>query len=196
MRMTMVVGWAVCFLSMDVGARTSGETVYPDAIESAPQECLVPNVAIPDNLPAGITSQLVVAGSGMATNLRVRLGITHTWVGDLIVRLTHVGTGVTITLMDRPGNPTTTFGCGGDNALVVIDDNAVPTLETGCSTGNPAYVVEGSYRPNQPLAVFAPLPLAGTWRLQVSDNVSADTGTLVYWCVVHDDLIFSNGFQL
>ncbi len=195
MRTIMVVGWAFSVLAMDVGAWTGDETAYPDAIESAGQACLVSNTPIPDNAPAGITSELVVAGSGMATNLRVRLGITHTWIGDLIIRLRHVGTGVTITLMDRPGVPTTTFGCGGDNAFVVVDDNAVSTLEGSCSTGNPAYPFDGSYRPNQPLAVFAALTLPGAWWLQVSDNASGDSGTLVYWCVVYDDLIFSNGFQ-
>ncbi|WP_425480595.1 proprotein convertase P-domain-containing protein [Pseudofulvimonas gallinarii] len=45
------------------------------------------------------------------------------------------------------------------------------------------------------MAVFGALPLAGVWQLTVSDNSAGDTGTLVYWCIVHEDQIFRNGFQ-
>lgn len=195
MRATTVVGWTAAVLAVRAVAWTGEVTVPPDALASAAQVCSVPNLQIPENTPAGITSQLAVPGSGMATNLRVRVGISHTWVGDLIVRLTHAASGVTITLMDQPGVPPGTFGCSGKHVFVVADDSAVGTLESACVSGNPAYQFEGSYKPNQPLAVFGALPLAGVWQLTVSDNSAGDTGTLVYWCIVHEDQIFRNGFQ-
>jgi hypothetical protein len=135
MRATTVVGWTAAVLAVRAVAWTGEVTVPPDALASAAQVCSVPNLQIPENTPAGITSQLAVPGSGMATNLRVRLGISHTWVGDLIVRLTHAASGVTITLMDQPGVPPGTFGCSGKHVFVVADDSAVGTLESACVSG-------------------------------------------------------------
>ena len=83
-------------------------------------ETFNPNLPIPDNDPNGLAdSQTLstVPGStlgGDAKLLQVCLTIDHSWVGDLIVRLT-APNGQTVTLVDRPGIPATSFGCDGTN---------------------------------------------------------------------------------
>lgn len=59
-------------------------------------------VAIPDNSSAGIASTLSVAGPGTVTALQVSLRISHTYRGDLVVRLVSPS-GTTVLLSDRAG---------------------------------------------------------------------------------------------
>ncbi|MCL4409568.1 MAG: S8 family serine peptidase [Firmicutes bacterium] len=59
-------------------------------------------VSIPDNNPNGVTSVISVADSGVTFGTDVSVNITHTWRGDLIVRLTSPE-GTVHTLHDRSG---------------------------------------------------------------------------------------------
>ncbi len=95
-------------------------------------------VAIPDNTPAGITSTISVPDEGTIFNASVDLNITHTWRGDLIVRLTSP-TGTQHTLHNRSGGsaqnlignfPITTFNSeemSGDWVLFVSDNAGADT---------------------------------------------------------------------
>ncbi len=62
-------------------------------------------VNIPDNKPAGITSTINVPDSLRITQLSVTVNITHTYQGDLIVKLTSP-TGTVVTLHNRTGGST------------------------------------------------------------------------------------------
>jgi subtilisin-like proprotein convertase family protein/subtilisin family serine protease len=59
-------------------------------------------VSIPDNRPAGITSTINVPDSLRLTQVSVTVNITHTYQGDLIVKLTSP-TGTVVTLHNRTG---------------------------------------------------------------------------------------------
>jgi serine protease len=59
-------------------------------------------VAIPDNVPAGISSTINVPDSLRISQLSVTVNITHTYIGDLRVRL-RSPTGTTVTLHNRTG---------------------------------------------------------------------------------------------
>jgi subtilisin-like proprotein convertase family protein/C1A family cysteine protease len=59
-----------------------------------------PNAAIPDNAPAGLTSELAVDTSGTATELWVEVDISHTFIRDLKLDLT-LPSGRVVTLYDR-----------------------------------------------------------------------------------------------
>lgn len=144
--------------------------------------CSAPNLAIPDNQPAGVSDQIVIAEGGELSDLDVSVQINHTWVGDLIVRLTHVETATAIDLVDRPGRNTSGNGCTGDNINAVLDDAAASPVETQCGAGTPT--ISGTFRPNQVLSAVNGHSLAGTWRLTVSDVVGADNGTLQRWCLL------------
>ncbi|HUQ06026.1 MAG TPA: C1 family peptidase, partial [Kofleriaceae bacterium] len=51
-----------------------------------------PNAAIPDNSPAGVTSEINVTDTGTLTAVKLNVDITHTYRGDLKVTLSHAGT--------------------------------------------------------------------------------------------------------
>lgn len=150
--------------------------------------CSAPNVAIPDNSPAGVSDALVISGGGSVNDLRVQLDIEHTWVGDLIVTLSNGST--TINLVNRPGFTGSGFGCSGNDIDVFLDDDASLSIQNNCTSGpNPtqAYIAGESYTPAQPLSAFNGASLNGTWTLNVSDNAGGDLGTLNEWCLLNGD---------
>ena len=124
-------------------------------------------------------SSINVGGSGVIADLNVEIEITHTWVGDLRVVLTHVDTGTHVTIIDQPGSPASTFGCSGEDIDATLDDEASTRVEDQCRTTWPA--ISGSVRPNNPLSAFDGEDLGGTWRLTVSDHATEDAGFLESW---------------
>ncbi len=144
--------------------------------------CSAPNLAIPDNQPAGVSDQIIIVEGDELEDLDVSVQINHTYVGDLIVRLTHVETATSIDLIDRPGRTTSGNGCSGANINAVLDDAAAAAVESQCAGGTPT--ISGTFRPNQVLSAVNGQSLAGTWRLTVSDVVGVDTGTLQRWCLL------------
>ena len=147
-----------------------------------PSICRAPGTAIPDNNTTGITDAMVVATTGPLTDLNVSVNIPHTWVGDLIINLTHVNTGTTVQLFNRPNNGA--GGCNGNNLNIILDSGAALAVQTSCANANPPYTNGGSYVPSATLNAFNGQDLSGTWQLNVSDRAGTDTGTLNQWCLV------------
>ena len=148
-----------------------------------------PAVAIPDNSAAGVDVSLAVAGViGSIGNLvfsfdrdpagvcsagigDASAGLDHTWVGDLIVKLTSPA-GTTVTLMSRPGG----IGNSGNNFCdTVLDDAGLTSIQAIVPAGAP---FSGTFAPNSPLSAFDGQDPNGTWVLNVSDNQGADTGSV------------------
>ncbi|MEX1309945.1 MAG: S8 family serine peptidase, partial [Candidatus Sulfomarinibacteraceae bacterium] len=156
--------------------------------------CSSPALAIPDNGSAFDIAS--VSESLNLTDLKVHIDASHTWVGDLIFTLEHIG-GATATLIDRPGVPATTVGCGEDDIDVVVDDQGTGDIESQCDIG-PAisgYRIGGD-PPSSVLSAFIGEDLGGDWMLTVSDNELQDTGSLLNWCLdVSLGLIFADGFE-
>jgi subtilisin-like proprotein convertase family protein len=139
-----------------------------------------PAIAIPDNNPAGVNDVLALPAGQSLANLRLKLQVNHSYVGDLVATLTRNTT--TVTAIDRPGSPATTNGCTSDNIDVTLDDTAATPVEGVCSATPPA--IAGVLRPNNPIsAPFAGADPVGNWTLNVSDRVNADVGTIVRWCL-------------
>jgi len=65
-------------------------------------------LSIPDNNPAGVTSTIDVSDTAVIGSLKVRVDISHSYIGDLTVELRHGGK--TVVLHNRAG--------GGDDNLV------------------------------------------------------------------------------
>jgi serine protease AprX len=163
--------------------------------------CATPAVAIPDG-SGNVTSNIVVASGNAIADLDVALVANHGWVGDLVFTLTKVGSGTTVTLLDRPGVPGSTFGCEGDNINIVLDDEEpTRTAEGSCSASTPAYIAGASYRPNQALSAFDGSSFAGTWTLTARDAAGQFAGTLQSWCLqpqlnsAPPVQVFGNGFE-
>lgn len=160
-------------------------SLAPAAAQQTVSFCSTPNAAIPDNNPTGFTDTLGVTENLNILDLDVYILANHTWVGDLQFILSNGAT--TVTLVDRPGNPTTTFGCSGDNYDVTVDDEGPDTaIENQCGAVAPAItgVAPGGDPPNTSLlAAYDGQSASGSWTLTAIDNAAGDTGTLLEWCL-------------
>ena len=149
-------------------ARPVGQTLTPAGLPAT----------IPDNLVAGVSSTLSVPTGVTLSDVNVRVEITHTWVGDLHIKL-RSPLGTEVILLDRPGYPASTFGCGNADMNVTFDDAATLVTETHCAGTTPWYA--GSARSVQLLSAFNGQSSLGDWVLTVSDRASQDVGTVVDW---------------
>lgn len=156
-----------------LGDGTDCEAIGPTTVYEAS-----PGLAIPDNEPSGVFHNIIVPDSFTIGDVNIDLSVTHTWVGDLSVSVTHGGESVFI--IDRPGEPDLgTFGCDQDNYDgIILDDEGADSIEDQCSanlTSPPNYI------PNNPLSVFDGMDAAGPWTIVISDSAGFDTGTLDTW---------------
>lgn len=162
-----------------------------------------PPAAVVDNTGTYSGCQTIVVpvqGSVMCP-IEVQVSVSHTWVGDLSLRLTSPG-GTELTLLNRPGR--TTSGDGNSDDLVdttpiLFSDTAASALlaeEMGNGCAGTIGVTPGcpdNYLP-APDALDTPLPgdgtsfddflgdpLNGLWTLCGADSAGGDTGTLVSW---------------
>jgi subtilisin-like proprotein convertase family protein len=143
---------------------------------------------IPDNTPAGVDVTFAVTNSGTIADVDFSfdgtscstvenwplVGVTHSYVGDLIVTLTSPE-GTTITLMNRI--PNGAGGNGGNNlcSMRFNDDGSFSNIQTAASGSAP---FSKTWLPNEALSAFDGEEQAGTWTLNVSDHVAVDTGTV------------------
>lgn len=148
--------------------------------------CRFPNQSIPDGPSPGLVNTLSLNAAGTIADFDVYLEVDHGWVGDLRFVLEQVSTGITTTLVDRPGVPATTFGCSRNNIQAIIDDEANAHAETACTTPIALFgpLVGGDPPSNVLLTIFDGTDLSGQWRLHVSDHAAGDTGTLRGWCLL------------
>jgi subtilisin-like proprotein convertase family protein len=130
------------------------------------------NVPLPDVSTVEVPLNVTDAGGVADVNVRVRLN--HTFDGDLSLFL--VGPdGTTVDLSSRNGGGGDNFGTGANDCSgqpTVFDDSAAAAITSGTAP------FAGTFRPEQPLAVFNGKPMTGTWKLRVTDNAGADVGTL------------------
>jgi subtilisin family serine protease len=156
---------------------TAPSTVF--TFSTTLEYCATPNLAIPDN-GAAVTSTIVVpAGGTNLTDLDLYIRGNHSWVGDVIFGLSKDG-GANQLHFDRPGVPTSTFGCSSNGPDITLDDESATPLETAC----PATDFVGTFSPNVPLSFFDGQSISGTWTLSADDNAGGDSGSLLEWCLV------------
>jgi subtilisin-like proprotein convertase family protein len=141
-----------------------------------------------------VTSDLTVpAASGVVTDVVVDVALDHTWIGDVVLQLTHVPSGTVVSLVDRPGVPASTVGPNVNlaSAFPITFSGAagLPAAESMGATlnGTNKVVCEDdeicAFAPEGPLSGFDGLTADGVWRLSVSDmTLNADnTGLLTAW---------------
>ena len=80
-----------------------------------------PKVTIPDTTAAGVSSTISIGAAGSVARIKVGVDIKHTYIGDLVVKLTSPG-GTTAILHPQLGGST-------DN-LVTTYDSASPGVLT------------------------------------------------------------------
>ena len=160
---------------------------------TANQICIQPNLAIPDNVPAGVNSDMVVSVPGNVTDMNVSFLGTHTFVGDLIFRVSKIGGPGPVIVINRPLNGT--GGCASNDFNVTLDDEAAGgPVQNVCNAASPA--LDGVRTPNAPLTAFDGTALTGTWRFNIADVAGVDVGVVQQWCLIPqtDDLIFADSF--
>lgn len=148
-----------------------------------------PAATIPDNNSAGVNVTLPVSGfSGTIGDLNFRfdgsactatagattVGLDHTWVGDLVVKLTSPQ-GTTVTLVNRAGSSGNNF-C----STALTDEGASASIQTISASGTPPLgpPYTGTFTPANPLSAFRGQDPSGTWTLNVSDLAGSDMGSV------------------
>ncbi len=146
--------------------------------------CDIPSnsISIPDNNSSGVSRSISINDNRYLTDLDVRVDISHSWVGDLIVSLEHQDSGQIATLIHRPGIPASSFGCGQKNIKAIFDDQLNSDAEHKCAS-TPA-AISGIYLPYATFNRYVSNSIHGRWILNVSDNSSSSTGKLNNWCII------------
>ncbi len=134
---------------------------------------VTPPLAIPDGTGVFVSDTFTVPDTGTIEDVNLELLVTHTYNGDLIVRLSHGGT--TVVVIDQPAP--------GDDGLanVVLDDEGTGGAIESVTSGGPALTSPPSYTPNNPLSAFDGMDKQGLWTIEISDNAGQDVGTLDFW---------------
>jgi len=154
-----------------------GDTPWSLAREFTTANCLAsftqdtPILISPNGTPE-INSVMTVTGPGTVDILTVSNIIgTHTYTGDLSVRLIGPGGSPIVLLWDRE--------CGSNNDfdLSLSDDATTPVASAGC---NP-FGQSGTFIPEESLSAFNGVPIAGDWTLRINDEANLDGGELISW---------------
>lgn len=145
-------------------------------------------VKIPDGDARGVSVPLTVSGfPGNLADLNFRIdgtdcvtdrgapgvGVDHSWVGDLVFRLTSPS-GTTVTIINRAGGS----GNSGKNfcRMALDDDVASATSINNVTASGAPY--SGTFKPANPLAAFDGENPNGVWTLTVIDGFAGDTGNV------------------
>jgi len=156
---------------LDAGGSYLGDSTNCDGAGLVTTYVSNPFLSIPDNqcIASGfVTDTIVVPDNVAIADINVRVQLTHTFLGDLRIRLTNGAT--TVSVWER--------ACGSnDNMDVTFDDEgavvicATPTIGTYVPSGTGAGM----------LSAFDGQMSAGNWTLEICDGAGIDLGTLNTW---------------
>lgn len=124
-------------------------------IEQPGEWALAPGLLIPDNDPAGVSSELSVEIEGVLREVELEVDINHSWRGDLRV-----------TLIAPDGSEALVHNRAGGGA-----DNLAVTFRSADNAPLRSLVEAGTQ-------------IRGIWRLQVADLAQRDVGKLNAWRLI------------
>jgi subtilisin-like proprotein convertase family protein len=196
---------ALALLSSGVITRTAAsgsENAAPEAVfpADAPSLGAIPDATVGGNIcgdygPNKDVTFTVSGLSGTIIDVRVNMSVTHSWVGDLDVRLLGPGGAPSAVVYSNTGSTTAT-GCGDDSNLTgpynFFDTApAAPTWWGAAATAaGGVSVATGDYRVSTAGGVvggganalitptFAATSPNGTWTLRIRDGGEGDTGSV------------------
>lgn len=171
---------AITFNSSD-GPATATTTIDPRPGTHVPV-ALNDATGTPEQPIDGVTTATFeVTGSGTISDLDLRIDdLEHSWLGDLTVELIHPNGTTRATILDRLGD-----GDYNGTAIrqAIFDSDASATLPAAGydPAGHPP--ITGRLRPEtaNALNVFDGKPVAGTWKLRITDGYPEDSGVLTRW---------------
>jgi subtilisin-like proprotein convertase family protein len=132
-------------------------------------------ITIDPGQPNKIQSAIVVTNLSQATveALEVHLDITHTWTGDLRIKL-HSPDGTEVILVNRRGGSRDDFR----NTIFRAD------AQTSITTSQPPF--RGTFRPEGDLLALRGKAAQGSWTLEIEDTAVQDGGALNRWALGFD----------
>ncbi|MFI4855590.1 MAG: proprotein convertase P-domain-containing protein, partial [Phycisphaerales bacterium JB065] len=117
----------------------------------------------------------------LVEDVTVSIDLTHGWIGDLTITVSHAGESVV--LVERVGSASWTFGCGGDDINAVFTDDASIVADALCTPEGPTPMLFGGILPAEALSVFSGTPVEGDWIVTVVDASAIDAGVINSVCV-------------
>lgn len=180
--------WAVAVLLGGVAAQaedTKDASSVPADLFEAPQGC----TALVDNAYNGTLASmtcLTVAGPNVViSDLDVEVTMTHTWVGDIVLKLVSPSAQV-LTMMSRPGlaeaadDGTDCCGSSSDvlsSSLIVYNDEAATSAESFTGAAG-SYIPAPGAGPGTNLAQFDGQNASGNWQVCMGDSAAGDLGSI------------------
>lgn len=137
-------------------------------------------ITIPDASSFGLSTYIDVDSTATIGSVFVRINsITHPHVGDLKLTLTSPdGDFQQSAVLLQNLSFGSGLGAGTNITDITFDDSASAGIQT--QTGP---LVDGTYRPFQPLGVFKGMSATGRWKLTVADLFAPYRGQLVSWSI-------------
>ncbi|HEY9633872.1 MAG TPA: proprotein convertase P-domain-containing protein [Coleofasciculaceae cyanobacterium] len=137
------------------------------------------------NIPDGRGSfqdDVIVTDNFNITDVTVTLkDLVHTWVGDLVVRLRHVESGIVVDLFRRPGQPQFSSSGYSNDLKGNYSFNDHFNTDFEAAAGENAIIPSGGYTSLESLSVFRGLSATGTWQILINDCSAGDSGALGSW---------------
>jgi hypothetical protein len=154
----------------------AGSPVFADVVESSNQTSAT---TITDNDPNGVTSVVNITANETIQEARFGIeGLDHTWIGDLIMTVTHTESGKSATLMHRVGGAALLGDSSDVNGTYMFETAATNSIWTAASnTADDEVVAVGTYQATEdgevPVdldTIFGGGTTAGEWVFNISDN--------------------------
>jgi subtilisin-like proprotein convertase family protein/uncharacterized protein YvpB len=137
-------------------------------------------IFIPDNNPDGVSNFIDITENQLLVNLSLYIDVSHSAVGDLMVKLTNPSSSITELVLNRPGNESNR--CAENDIVAILKDQAAQKVDDQCASESPA--ISGIYLPSQNLSSFTKTIPSGTWRINISDHETGNVGELNHWCII------------
>ncbi len=135
--------------------------------------CRDTGFVIPDDNSTGIRDRIFVGPASKISDLSVQINLNHERVGDLTIRLRHVESGQSVSLLNRQ--------CGSAaNVIGTFDDNG--SSNSGICNNNGK---SNQFRPASPLSALDGGLVNGFWELDIKDLSPGFTGNLKQWCLIN-----------
>ncbi|MFL6373717.1 MAG: carboxypeptidase regulatory-like domain-containing protein [Pyrinomonadaceae bacterium] len=133
--------------------------------------------AIPDVTTVDIPLPNISQSGSLVADVNVKVRLNHTFDGDLNLSLVAPDNTIVPLATRRPGAGVAgaNYGSGINDCSgtpTIFDDSAATTIAAG------AVPYAGTFKPESPLSILNGKSISGVWKLRVSDNAAADTGTV------------------
>lgn len=149
--------------SEDFAINFTVNTTCPEAITSSQNL----NLGITDGVET--THIINVPDSGLISEVKVSLDIQHTYIDDLVIKITHPNGSSSATVWNR--------NCFDESNIVVSFENWADNVNCNLTgLGN-------TFAPAESLDVFNGLDMSGNWQITVSDLAAGDDGVLNSWAL-------------